>query len=415
MGDRVILHLDMDAFYASVEVRENPELAGLPLIVGHKGPRGVVTTCSYEARKFGVRSAMPSLRAMRLCPDAVWVPVRIALYASVSRRIRAIFDEFTPLVEPLSIDEAFLDLTGIARDLADGAHHARRLKERIQGQERLTASAGVAPTKFLAKLASDLEKPDGLVIFPVEDVPTRLWPMAVEKLWGAGPKSVERLKQTGIVSVRDLVDAGEERIARILGPSAAEHLSALARGEDPRDVVPDREAKSISEERTFAEDLRDPEAIEAEFLARSDGIARQLREEGFLARTVRIKVRTGSFKTFTRALTLKRPTDSAEIIYEAARGMFRDKVDLAGKGVRLLGVGGANLVHREDAERTGQEDPQPDLFAGFDPGVLSKQVQSERQSRAARASDDLVRRFGPRAITRARLLDRRKRGPGEGD
>jgi len=184
---RVVLHLDMDAFYAAIEVREDPSLAGKSVIVGHPGKRGVVTTCSYEARVFGVRSAMPSVVAARLCPDAIWLPVRMSLYVEVSRRIRAILDEEAPLVEPLSIDEAFLDLTGWAKSLDAGAAIARKLKDRIRSQERLTASVGVAPNKFLAKLASDLEKPDGLVVFPKEAIPKRLWPLPVERLWGGGP------------------------------------------------------------------------------------------------------------------------------------------------------------------------------------------------------------------------------------
>src|SRR5256712_8175462 len=207
---RIVLHMDMDAFYAAVEVRENPALTGLPLIVGYKGPRGVVSTCSYEARKFGVHSAMPSVTAMRLCPEAVWVPGRMDLYVAVSRRILKILDDFSPVVEPLSIDEAFLDLTGIASALPAGARSARAIKDRIRAEERLTASVGVAPTKFLAKLASDLEKPDGLVVFPLEDVPGRLWPLSVEKLWGIGPKSAARL-HAALAGSHEIFDRPEAR------------------------------------------------------------------------------------------------------------------------------------------------------------------------------------------------------------
>jgi len=185
---RVILHLDMDAFYAAVEIREDPSLAGKPLIIGHRGRRGVVSTCSYEARRFGVRSAMPSLSAERLCPQAVWLPGRMSLYAEVSRQIRSLMDQVTPLVEPLSIDEAFLDLTGIAKNLREGGAIGRRLKERIRSELRLTASVGIAPNKFLAKIASDLEKPDGLVVLSLADVPARLHPLPVERLWGSDPR-----------------------------------------------------------------------------------------------------------------------------------------------------------------------------------------------------------------------------------
>src|SRR3989441_2257081 len=294
---RVILHVDMDAFYAAVEVREDPRLAGKPLIIGHKGRRGVVSTCSYEARPFGVRSAMPSVAAMRLCPQATWLPGRMGLYVEVSRRIRRLLDDFTPVVEPLSIDEAFLDLTGIAADLRGGAEAARRLKETIRADQRLSASVGVAPTKFLAKVASDLEKPDGLVVFPLEDVPRRLWPLPVQRLWGVGPKTAARLHALGLRAIKDLVDAGEERLTGALGPGAAQHLLSLARGEDPRPVVPERESKSISEERTFAVDLRNRDRIEARILERSEGVARELRREGLAARTFQIKSSTGYFST----------------------------------------------------------------------------------------------------------------------
>ncbi|MBI1950875.1 MAG: DNA polymerase IV [Acidobacteria bacterium] len=377
----------MDAFYAAVEVRENPALAGKPLIIGHKGRRGVVSTCSYEARSFGVRSAMPSLVAMRLCPQAIWLPGRMGLYIEVSRRIRRLFDDFTPVVEPLSIDEAFLDLTGVVADLRGGAEEARRLKDRIHAEQRLTASVGVAPTKFLAKVASDLEKPDGLVVFPLEEVPKRLWPLPVERLWGVGPKSAARLHALGIRVIADLADAGEERIAAALGAGAAQHLLALARGEDPRAVVPERESRSISEERTFAVDLRACDRIEAELLARSDGVARDLRREGLAARTVHIKVRTGDFTTWTRALTLPAPAFLAEEIYTAARELFRTRIRLGGKGVRLLGVGATNLVPR----RAGQLGLFPDAAL-------------ERSARVARAADILGEKYGEDVVTRARLL-----------
>jgi len=394
---RVVLHVDMDAFYAAVEVREDPSLAGKPLIIGHKGRRGVVSTCSYEARRFGVRSAMPSLTAMRLCPDGVWLPGRMDLYVAVSRALREIFDGFSPVVEPLSIDEAFLDLTGIARDLDAGARAARALKDRIRAEQRLSASVGVAPTKFLAKLASDLEKPDGLVVFPVEEVPARLWPMPVQKLWGVGPKSAEKLERAGMRTVGDLLRAGEARLTEALGPAAAAHLLALARGEDPRPVVASREAKSISEERTYGEDLFDPDLIERAILERAEGVARQLRREGIAARTVHLKVRTGDFDTWTRASTLATPTSLGEEIFAAARELFRTRIELSGRGVRLLGVGTSHFV----PEGEGQL------------GLFTEPAR-DRATRIARASDALARKFGEEVVTKARLV-RRKRGDGEDD
>jgi DNA polymerase-4 len=386
---RVVLHLDMDAFYASVEVRENPALKGRPVIVGHPGRRGVVATCSYEARKFGVRSAMPSLIAMRLCPDAVWLPGRMGLYAEVSRAVRRLMEDAAPLVEPLSIDEAFLDLTGLASSLEDGAARARALKQAIAAQERLTCSIGVAPNKFLAKVASDMEKPDGLVVFPLEDVPRRLWPMPVERLWGVGPKTAARLRLGGLVTVGDLAKVTDEAVASLVGANQARHLCALARGRDERRVVRDHAAKSISEERTYAHDLEDPERIDRAVLERAEGVARQLRRSGLVARTVHLKVRTGDFTTWTRAHSLPAPTDLAEALVQAGRMLLRDKVDLGGRGIRLLGLGVSGIERRERVPG--------DLFA--DPG-------EERARRMARAADAVRERLGERAVTRARLLDR---------
>jgi len=384
---RVVLHLDMDAFYAAVEVRERPDLAGKPLIVGHRGRRGVVSTCSYEARAFGVRSAMPSVTAERLCPDAIWVPGQMALYVEVSRRIRGILDAASPVVEPLSIDEAFLDLTGIAADLESGAAVARRLKERIRAEERLSASVGVAPNKYLAKLASDLEKPDGLVVFPREAIPDRLWPLPVERLWGVGPKAADKLHRGALRTIGDVARASEEALATVLGPAMAAHVKALARGDDDRRVERDREARTISEERTYLEDLRDPETIDRALLARAEGIARELRRCGLVARTVHLKVRTGDFATATRALTLREPSDLAEALVAAGRTMFRERIDLGGKGVRLLGLGVSGL------SATGT--PAPGLFP--DPGT-------ERARKLARAADAVHARLGDDALVRARLL-----------
>ena len=377
----------MDAFYAAVEVREDPSLAGKPLIIGHRGRRGVVSTCSYEARRFGVRSAMPSVTADRLCPRAVWLPGRMALYVEVSHAIRAILERHSPRVEPLSIDEAFLDLTGIARDLADGRRIAAAIKQEIRDRERLTGSAGVAPNKFLAKVASDLEKPDGLVVFPLEEVPARLWPLPVERLWGVGPKTAERLRENGLATISDLVHAAEGRLARILGEGSAAHLLALAHGHDDRAVESGREAKSISEERTYGDDLTRPADVDKALLARADGVARELRHQGLVARTVHIKVRTGDFETVTRAKTLSEPTDLAEVVLAAARELFRERVVLKGRGVRLLGVGVSGL--------------EP---AGAGQGALFADERREKLRSLARAADEIREKFGKAAMSRARLL-----------
>ncbi len=377
----------MDAFYAAVEVREDPSLLGKPVVIGHRGRRGVVSTCSYEARRFGVHSAMPSVTAERLCPSAVWLPGRMSLYAEVSHRIREVLERFSPLVEPLSIDEAFLDLTGIARDLSDGRRIAAEIKREIRDRERLTGSAGVAPNKFLAKVASDLEKPDGLVVFPLEEVPTRLWPLPVERLWGVGPKTAERLRAKGIARIADVAGAGADRLARILGEGSAEHLLALAHGQDDRAVQTGREAKSISEERTYSEDLTRPADVDKALLARADGVARELRHEGLVARTVHLKVRTGDFETVTRSMTLSEPTDLAEVLLEAARELFRDRIALRGRGVRLLGLGVSSL--------------EP---AGAGQAALFGDERREKLRSLAKTADELREKFGRAALARARLI-----------
>jgi nucleotidyltransferase/DNA polymerase involved in DNA repair len=397
MPERVILHMDMDAFYAAVEVRENPELAGKPVIVGHKGRRGVVSTCSYEARRFGVHSAMPSVTAQRLCPDAIWVHGHMRLYVEISREIRKILRDHSPVVEPLSIDEAFLDLTGIAKDLREGGRIGEEIRQRIRREQRLTASVGVAPNKFLAKIASDMEKPDGLVILPLEDVPERLWPMPVERLWGVGPKTAERLKRGDIETIGQIANGSVESLAALVGEGSAAHLQALSRGEDDRPVSTGREAKSISEERTYGTDLTDPDDIDRALLARSEGVARELRKDGLQARTVHIKVRTGDFTTWTRAQTLTAPTNLGETIVQAARELFRSRIRLRGKGVRLLGVGVSHL----EPLGTGQTELFPD-------------PEEEKARRAARAADAVRDRIGEKAITRARLL-RKKKTEGEKD
>jgi DNA polymerase-4 len=391
---RVVLHLDMDAFYAAVEVRKDPSLAGKPLIIGHRGRRGVVSTCSYEAREYGVHSAMPSVVAERLCPGATWLRGRMSLYIRVSRAIRRILGRYSPLIEPLSIDEAFIDLTGIAADLDRGAEEARRVKRAIRDEQRLTASVGVAPNKFLAKIASDLEKPDGLVVIPLDSLAEILWPLPVDRLWGVGPETAKRLRTGGIERIGDLLRVAEEDVTRLVGKGSAAHLRALARGEDDRPVVPSRAAKSISEERTYGEDLTDPGRIDRALLARAEGVGRQLRRKKLVARTVQIKVRDGKFHTWTRATTLPDPTDLAETIVDAARRLFRERIRLRGGGVRLLGVGVSGL----EPSGSGQ-------------GALFGHPDEDRARRAARAADAVRDRLGEESLTRARLLD----PPGESD
>jgi DNA polymerase IV len=400
---RVILHLDMDAFYAAIETLDDPALAGKPVIVGHRGRRGVVSTCSYEARRFGVRSAMPSVTAERLCKDAIWVPVRMERYVEVSRRLRQVFEEATPMVEPLSIDEAFLDLTGVVREgrpvltLEDGRRVARWLKDRIRGQEGLSCSVGVAPNKYLAKVASDLEKPDGLVLLPLDAVRERLWPLSVTRLWGVGPKTAARLEASGLRTIGDVARQPVARLAALAGEAWGPHLHDLAHGRDERVVDVSRAARSISEERTYTDDLTDPDTIDRALLERAEGVARELRREGLLARTVRLKVRTGDFTTWTRARTLAAPTDLTEAIVGAARDLYRERIRLGRRGVRLLGVGVDGLLPAVAPEGAPRQATQGGLFAD---------AAEDRARRAARAADAVRERLGEGAITRARLLRR---------
>ena len=385
--DLSIAHIDCDAFYAAIEKRDRPELRDRPLIVGG-GKRGVVSTACYIARIRGVRSAMPMFKALEACPDAVVVKPDMEKYVGVGRQVRAMMQALTPLVEPVSIDEAFLDLSGTQRlhGMPPALVLARFAKD-VENAIGISVSAGLSYCKFLAKVASDLEKPDGLVLFPLEAVPTRLWPMPVERLWGVGPKTAERLRGHGLATVADLVNAAEGRLARIIGEGSAEHLLALAHGRDDRPVEGGREAKSISEERTYGENLTRPGDVDKALLARADGVARELRHQGLVARTVHIKVRTGDFETVTRAKTLAEPTDLAEVVLAAARELFRERIELKGRGVRLLGVGVSGL-----------EPP------GSGQAALFANERQEKLRSLARTADELREKFGKAALSRARLM-----------
>ncbi|RMG47408.1 MAG: DNA polymerase IV [Acidobacteria bacterium] len=387
-GDvRIILHLDMDAFFAAIEQRERPELRGKPVIVGRRGPRGVVTTCSYEARPYGVRSAMPSVTAERLCPDAVWIAPRGALYREVSRRVFAIVEERVPVVERVSIDEAYGDLTGAVAGFEEAAELARELKERIRRSERLTASVGIAPCRFLAKIASDLDKPDGLVVIRSEDVPRVLHPLPVRAIPGVGPRMAERLARLGLRTVGDVARCPDRRLRRALGARTAEFLRRRARGEDDTPVEPVHERKQVSEERTYVHDLHDREAIERELLARALGVAGELRRRGLVARTVTLKVRDDRYRTVTRSRTLAEPTDLASTLFRVALELFRERVELGGRGIRLLGLGASQLAARHDL-----------------PPALFPDEREEKERVLGRIADSLRERFGKEALRPARLL-----------
>lgn len=379
---RSILHLDMDAFYASVEQLDHPELRGKPVLVGYDGPRGVVAAASYESRVFGCHSAQAMAQAKRACPQAIVVPVRFARYAEISRQVFAILDDFSPVIEPLSIDEAFLDMTGSERLLGDGATVARRLKSRIREELGLTASVGVSVNKFLAKLASDLQKPDGLTVIGPGDIDRVLPPLPVTRLWGVGPATAKALADLGIKSIGDLRAVGPERLTRRLGPDAG-HLFELAHGRDDRPVVPDREAKSIGHEQTFDVDVADPERLREVLLQQVEQVARRLRRHGLEAKTVSLKLRFGDFQTIGRSSTLPAPSALTDELWHAARELFDDWARRGFAPLRLLGMTASQFS--SGANRQGE------LFVD---------QTREKAKRIDAAADQIAERFGKKAIHR---------------
>jgi DNA polymerase-4 len=368
----------MDAFFAAVEQRDHPELRGKPILIGHDGPRGVVATASYEARPYGCHSAQPMSVAKRLCPQATILPVRGERYAEVSDQMFAILDEFSPVVEPLSIDEAFLDLAGTERALGRPEDVARRLKDRIKSDLQLTASVGLAPNKYLAKLASDMNKPDGLTIIRPEDIDRMLPPLPITRLWGIGKATAAMLEPLGIKTIGNLRQKPLDWLKRHFG-SEAERYFNLARGIDDRPVQADGEAKSIGHEQTFEVNVADPDEVRRVLLDQVEQVARRLRKHGVQARGVSLKIRFGNFQTINRSLTLGEPTDVTEELWQAARGLF-DKWRF--QPVRLIGV---------TAERLGSGSEQLGLFPD---------AEHDRQKKLDSVADQINAKFGMRAIRR---------------
>ena len=388
---RTILHVDMDAFFAAVEQRDRPELRGKPVIVGAdpKGGRGrgVVSTASYEARRFGVGSAMPISEAWRRCPHGVFVHPDMGKYARESERIMEVFHRFTDLVEPVSIDEAFLDVTGSARAMGTGEEIGRKLKRAIRDETQLTASVGVATSKLVAKVASDMKKPDGLVVVPPGTEGAFLAPLPVRRLWGVGPKMEETLAKLGVVTIGDLAALDPGRLERRLGTHGHD-LQRLARGDDGREVTAESaEAKSLGQEHTYDQDTADAARLRATLLALADGVAGRLRAHGLRARTVTLKYRNEDFQTTTHARTLAEATDSGNRLFRLASELFAEVH--RGKKVRLLGI---------YASHFGAETPQLGLFE-----------EAKAPSPLDRVRDEVQKRFGDEAITRASLLGRRER------
>lgn len=396
LSKKQIIHLDMDAFYAAVEVLDNPSLRGQPVIVGGTGSRGVVCTASYEARRLGVHSAMPVITARKLCPHGVYVRPRLKRYQELSVKIMAIFGRYTPMVEPLSIDEAFLDVTGSLRLFGSADNIARRLKAEVYGETGLTVSAGVASQKHLAKIASGMNKPDGLTVVPVGEELAFLHPLSLKNLWGAGRVMQGKLKSLGLVTVGDLAQLERSFLEKRFGRGGGQ-LWDLANGFDPREVTPGNEAKSIGAEETFSRNLTDSEEIKAALLAQTFTVVGRMRDEKLRARTVTVKFRDGDFKTMTRARSLAKATDLRDEIYREVLKLYQKEA--AGLGpMRLLGVTLSRFS--TPAEDQGHQAPpvQGSLFdmAGPDEGT-SPEAQAKVISLNL-ALDKVSNRFGPRAL-----------------
>ena len=386
MEDRVILHVDMDAFYASVEQRDNPDLRGKAVVVGGS-TRGVVAAASYESRVFGIRSAMPMAEARRRCPDLVRVAPRMAHYQSVSRDIFGVFNEFTPLVEGLSLDEAFLDVTSSRRLFGSGRNIAMAIKDRVRERTGLSASVGVAPNKLVAKIASDLDKPDGLVIVTADKLHAVLDPLPVSVIPGIGKRTLARLHAIGVHSIADLRGAPDHDLEPVFG-RFTQKTRERASGIDHRPVVSSRAEKSISNEQTYDTDLSDRPAMEQQLLRLAERPAGRLRKAALSAGTVQVKIRRSDFKTFTRQRRLRPPGNGTDQIYAVARELLSDWLHgNPDARVRLLGVGCSALSPAE----------QQDLFGGGD---------TSQASEFDRAVDEIRDRFGRDAVSRARTLDR---------
>lgn len=381
-----ILHIDMDAFFALVEVRENSSLVGKQVIVGYDGNRGVVLSATYEARKLGVHSAMPMSRALRLAPNAIVIEPDHEKYSEVSENVMAIFESITPLVQPLSVDEAFLDISGAQKLMGTPSQIGEVIRARVSDEQGITCSVGVASTMFVAKLATNFAKPDGLHVVPADKVIEFLHPLPIGALWGVGEKTAEQLSRLGLVSVSDIANTPVKTLARVIGQAAAEHLYELSWGRDPRTVTPNQAEKSIGAERTFESDLDDPEEILAQILDLSNKVAKRLRTAEYFARTVTIKVRFADFTSVTRSKSLPVSTDLATDIYATSKSLF-EAMNLQRARIRLVGVRATGLIP------TNESSVQLE-FSNRDSGWRE----------AEEAIDQVSLKFGNSAVRPARLI-----------
>jgi DNA polymerase-4 len=383
----MIIHIDMDAYYASVEIRDNPQLADKPIIIGGSPTgRGVVSTANYIARKFGVHSAMPTSQAVRLCPQAILIRPRMDYYATTSEQIRKIFQSYTDLVEPLALDEAFMDVSGSRRLFGDAVTIAKQIKSRIANEVGLTASAGVAPNKFLAKVASDLEKPNGLVVVEPDAIQSFLDPLPVSRVWGVGAQTQKKLESYGVRTIAHLRSLSREVLKSAFGINS-DHFWRLSRGLDTRPVVPDRDAKSISHETTFHHDLTDKDSLRAWLLDLTDQVARRMRRHKIVARTVHLKVRYSNFETITRSQTLDEPTNSTDAIARLVSDIFSQSQLEFSRGIRLIGMGVDKLTCNRPVQLT-----------------LFDQEDTERSKRIDQATDQIRDKFGKLALKRGSAL-----------
>lgn len=384
---RTILHVDMDAFYASVEERDHPKLRGQPIIVGGSADhRGVVSAANYPARKFGVHSAMPMKTARQLCPQAHFFPVRMSAYAEISHSIQKIFRKYTPLVEPLSLDEAFLDVSGSQLLFGNGREIATAIKQEISQSLQLIASVGVAPNKFLAKIASDAEKPDGLVVVEPDKIQEFLDPLPVSRVWGIGKVTTQRFDRLGIKTIAQLRVMEQKVLFELFGEQGP-HLWNLAQGLDDRAVVPERQAKSISHETTFSSDINDLEILKTVLIGLVEDVARRLRKNKLRGKTIQLKIRYDDFSTFTRSITVSQPTDLTRDIEQSALQLLDQKLPDRPLSIRLIGVG----------------------VTGFQSGALQQkslfdEEELQKFSRLDQVRDQIASRFGSDSITRGNRI-----------
>lgn len=391
-----ILHVDMDAFFASVELLDRPDARGKPAVVGHPGPRSVVTSATYEARKFGVRSAMPMSQAIRLCPQAIILPPHMHKYKEYSEQVMAIFSEVTPLVEALSIDEAFLDVAGARRLLGSPRHIAELVRARVFEQTGLTCSVGAAPTKFMAKLASGRAKPDGVLVIPETAIVSYLRPLPVGALWGVGASTQQALERLGMRTVADLADAPVHVLVKAVGEASGRKLHELANGRDPRSVVTESREKSVGHEMTFETDVSDQDRLRRELLRLSNQVGERLRKNGLVGRTVALKLRFSDFRTVTRSRTLGEATNVGRRIFEEVWQIY-EGLDLGRTPIRLIGVRAEQLLEAggdtlalwdPDDEWRETERTLDAVSARFGRGMIGPASLVKRQRDAEAAADD---------------------------